>query len=230
MTKAPRPGAVKTRLQPPLTPEEAAALNACFLRDTAVAIHAVCETAAASANGVGVYTPPGTEALYETVLPAAFYLLPQRGGGFGQRLRFAMEDLLHAGFCAACLIDSDSPTVTTEIFREAAATLTRRGDRIVLGPSDDGGYYLIGMKQLHLRLFQEIDWSTERVSEQTVERAAELGLEVCMLPTCFDVDDHRTLKRLCDELLVKNDDIAPATRTFLQQIVNREGRSRIWPE
>ena len=75
------------------------------------------------------------------------------------------------------------------------------GDRIVFGPSDDGGYYLIGMKQLHRRVFEDIDWSTERVAQQTLERAAEIGVAVELLPTCFDVDDRATLRRLCDELL-----------------------------
>jgi len=104
-------------------------------------------------------------------------------------------------------------------------------DRIVLGPSDDGGYYLIGMKKLYRRLFQEIDWSTERVFAQTLERAREIGLNVHLLPSCFDVDDRAALRRLCDELLGANSrcDIAPATTKFLSQLIAREGRERIWP-
>ena len=71
---------------------------------------------------------------------------------------------------------------------------------MVLGGSDDGGYYLIGMKRLHQRLFEQIDWSTERVFAQTLERAREIGLEAELLPTWYDVDDAATLERLRREL------------------------------
>ena len=79
----------------------------------------------------------------------------------------AVEDLLAVGFAAVCLIDSDSPTVPTSAFAEAVNFLLQPRDRIVLGPSDDGGYYLIGMKKLHSNLFARIDWSTGQVCAQT---------------------------------------------------------------
>jgi uncharacterized protein len=233
MTKVPRPGRVKTRLQPPLTPEEAAALNTCFLRDTTAAI--VEASTDGLAQGVGVYTPVGEEAAYEGILPAEFVLVPQHGGAFGERLTRAAEDLLQVGFSSACLIDSDSPTVPVSAYRRAAELLAAPGDRVVFGPSDDGGYYLIGMKQLHRRLFEEIDWSTERVATQTLERAHEIGIPVELLPTWYDVDDGATLRRLCDELLGSDDTkvprgfSAPATRDYLAAIIAREGRERIWP-
>src|SRR5436305_5772818 len=107
MTKAPRAGQVKTRLVPPLTPEEGAQLNVCFLRDTAAAIAKACGT---TARGVGVYTPIGAEGVYIDILPSDFELLPQRGDGFGARLAFAPADLCQCGFGSVCLIDSDSPT------------------------------------------------------------------------------------------------------------------------
>src|SRR6266568_3797120 len=90
MTKAPRAGKVKTRLVPPLTAEEAAQLNVCFLRDTAAAIAKACGT---TARGIGVYTPIGAEAAYLNILPRKFELVPQRGDGFGERLAFAAADL-----------------------------------------------------------------------------------------------------------------------------------------
>jgi glycosyltransferase A (GT-A) superfamily protein (DUF2064 family) len=109
--------------------------------------------------------------------------------------------------------------------------LSIRDDRVVLGPSDDGGYYLIGLKQDHRGLFEQIDWSTERVLEQTMQRAVEMDLEVKLLPTGYDVDDRTTLRRLCDELLNPNttDQVAPQTRGFLRDLIEREGRDRIWP-
>ena len=237
MTKAPQAGRVKTRLVPPLTPEQAAELNKRFLRDTAVAISNACSRrpvgeanirtlaapsseAATAARGIAVYTPVGAESAYDDILPADFSLLPQRGDKFGERLYFAVEDLFKCGFEAVCLIDSDSPTVPAENFAEAVELLSTHEDRVVLGPSDDGGYYLIGVKQPHRRLFEQIDWSTERVLNQTIQRAMELELEVKLLPSGYDVDDGASLRRLCDELLGENagDGVAPNTRKFLVSI------------
>jgi rSAM/selenodomain-associated transferase 1 len=221
MTKAPRAGQVKTRLVPPLSPEEAAELNISFLRDTAAAIAKACGR---TARGLGVYTPVGAEAAYRDILPDNFELLPQRGDGFGERLTFAAEDLFECGFDSVCLIDSDSPTVSADVYAEAVAMLSKLGDRVVLGPSDDGGYYLIGIKQSRRELFERIDWSTERVLEQTKQRARELGLEVSSLPTGYDVDDAATLRRLCNELLSEKSepDLAPNTRKFLTALTTQK--------
>lgn len=232
MTKAPRAGRVKTRLTPPLSPEEAAALNTCFLRDTAAAI---AETAGkGNARGIAVYTPVGAEAAYAGILPEEFELVPQRGDAFGERLVFATEDLLQLGFDSLCLIDSDSPTLPPQAFAQAVEILSHKRDGLVLGPSDDGGYYLIGLKKLQRELFEGIEWSTDRVFEQTVQRAREIGLPVHLLPTWYDVDDRATLIRLCQEFFGANGSTvaghpAPATRQFLDELLQREGRQRIWP-
>ncbi len=222
MTKAPRAGTVKTRLQPPLTGEEAAALNICFLRDTAAALHgASFAEERRCAQGVGVYTPAGAEGDYAGILPPDFLLLPQRGDDFGERLTHAVEDLFSVGFASVCLIDSDSPTVPVAAYREAV-TVLRSGDpaEVVLGPSDDGGYYLVGMSRSSPGLFQGIDWSTESVTAQTVQRAAALSLRVHRLPTWFDVDDHSTLRRLIDDFACSENAgfPAPETRRFLERL------------
>jgi rSAM/selenodomain-associated transferase 1 len=228
MTKAPQAGRVKTRLVPPLTPEEAAELNKCFLRDTAAAISSACsrrpvgdEGKTARASAIAVYTPVGAESAYTDILPADFSLLPQRGDEFGERLYLAVEDLFKCGFDSLCLIDSDSPTVPAENFEQAVGLLSTTEDRVVLGPSDDGGYYLIGMKKPHRHLFEQIDWSTERVLNQTMQRATEIGIEVKLLPTGYDVDDDVSLRRLCNELLDEQgrDSVAPGTRKFLAGLV-----------
>jgi|SRR5436190_21703635 len=218
MTKAPRAGRVKTRLVPPLTPEEAAELNKCFLRDTAAAISNV--TGNDNACGIAVYTPAGAESEYANILPADFSLLPQRGDGFGERLYFASEDLFKCGFESVCLIDSDSPTIPAASFRHAIELLASPNDRIVLGPSDDGGYYLVGLKRPLREVFEEIDWSTERVLTQTIQRATGIGLEVKLLPTGYDVDDDESLRRLCNELLsnTSREDLAPCTQKFLREL------------
>ena len=216
MTKVPVPGKVKTRLSPPLTPEQAAELNICFLRDISMSIVRASETS--PARGVAVYTggPPNE---YRKILPNEFLFVPQRGDDFGERLIFATEDLFAAGFASVCLINSDSPTVPAQNFAEAANELAKPGDRVVLGPSNDGGYYLIGIKQMHRRLFEEIDWSTERVAQQTRERAAELGLEIHELSVGNGIDDRAALLELARELSARSTtSIAPATREFLRNL------------
>ena len=229
MTKAPRAGQVKTRLNPPLTAEEAATLNGCFLRDISATIAKVGD----GVRGIGCFTPATAAETYGNIFPGEFQLLAQREGNLTQRLIGAIEDLIALGFASVCLINSDSPTAPVSVFAEAARLLSSPEEKVVLGPSDDGGYYLIGMRKLHARLFEEIDWSTDRVRAQTGERAAEIGLAVRLLPACYDVDDHKSLHRLCDDLLGPNQsvdpEIAPATRQFLCDIVAREGRERIWP-
>jgi rSAM/selenodomain-associated transferase 1 len=232
MTKAPQAGRVKTRLTPPLSPDEAAALNVCFLRDTAAAISRTAN--GERAQGIGVYTPIGAQAAYADILPEDFVLVPQRGEAFGERLGAATEDLLRLGFESVCLIDSDSPTVPAHAFARATEYLSEPTDSVVLGPSDDGGYYLIGLKKLHRSLFERIDWSTDRVLEQTIAAARAIGLPVHLLPTWYDVDDGATLARLCNEMFGsdgRSSDAfeAPATRQFLSALLEREGRARIWP-
>ena len=199
MAKAPRAGKVKTRLCPPLTLEQSAAINICFLRDTAENIAVVA--ASGRVAGIVAYTPIGDEALFDDLLPAGFALLPQRGDGFGERLHTAAEDLLACGYSSVCLIDSDSPTVPTAVFEQAIIELERQGDRIVLGPSHDGGYYLIGLKRVHAELFENISWSTAAVFAETILAANAAGIETVILPLWYDVDDGASLGILTSELV-----------------------------
>ncbi len=199
MAKAPRPGRVKTRLVPPLTLEQSAALNVCFLRDTTAKWAYGCGRG--PGDGVIGYTPVGDEGLFEGILPAEFSLVPQRGDGFGERLLAAAADILACGYGAVCLIDSDSPTVPAAAFEQAVAALLEPGDRVVLGASDDGGYYLIGLKQAHPEPFAAITWSTGSVYAETVAGVRTAGLELVELPVWYDVDDAATLATLQDELL-----------------------------
>ena len=112
----------------------------------------------------------------------------------------AATSLLAQGYGAVCLVNSDSPTLPTAFLEHAAAALARPGDRMVLGGADDGGYYLIGLKAPHARLFRDIAWSTDEVAAQTLARAATAGLDVVALPPWFDVDDAASLARLIEDL------------------------------
>ncbi len=219
MSKVPRPGKVKTRLSPPLTPAQAATLNTRFLLDTIENLRAVASSAPAVC--VISYTPAGEESAFVGIVPESTMLLPQRGDVFGERLLRTAEDLFSCGFAAVCLIDSDSPTVPAAAYARAVAELGKDGDRAVLGPSEDGGYYLIGLKHAHAQLFERIAWSTEVVAQQTLERAAETGLSVTLLERWYDVDDSNTLSQLQDELFAEEHSRrgypAPHTRAYMRE-------------
>ena len=226
MAKAPRAGKVKTRLSPPLTLEQSAALNICFLRDTTEDLAGIA--ACGGSEGLICYTPVGDEAAFDGLLPPGFSLIAQRGDKFGERLLAAAQDILACGFSAVCLIDSDSPTVPTAAFEQAIAELARPGDRILLGPSHDGGYYLIGLKQAHSEPFANITWSTPSVLAETIERCENAGIDVVLLPLWYDVDDAATLELLSAELLDATPPsfaktrgyAAPHTRDFLKKYKN----------
>jgi len=205
MAKAPRPGFSKTRLCPPLRPDQAARLSAAFLRD-------ITDNIALAARDVPIggyiaYAPMGAEASFEGHLaPGTGMLLadgsppmPPGVDGFGRSLLHAIMAMLERGHGSAVVLNSDSPTLPTALLARTAAALARDGDRVVLGPADDGGYYLLGMKAAHAHLFTDIAWSTDRVAETTRLRAAQLGLEVVELPSWYDVDDQTALDRLLRE-------------------------------
>jgi uncharacterized protein len=221
MAKAPRPGKVKTRLCPPLTPEQSSELNACFLRDTVASLHLAA--GAVPAEWVISYTPIGEEVAFRGILDDGALLLAQRGDGFGERLLTTAEDLFRCGFSAVCLIDSDSPTVPTVELVHAVNLLLATDRRAVLGPSEDGGYYLIGLQRPEARLFEDINWSTAVVTAQTLERAEAIQLPVELLREWYDVDDAASLARLRDEFFnpqsgVPTGYLAPETCKYLASL------------
>jgi rSAM/selenodomain-associated transferase 1 len=238
MAKTPQAGVVKTRLVPPLDAKEAALLNICFLQDVTGCIATLTSK---SIHGYVAYTPAGQESAFDGLLPAGFRLLPQHGADLGERLLHATEDFLAAGYEAVCLVNSDSPTLPSELLRRAVGALTSAGDRVVLGKAVDGGYYLIGLKKAHRGLFADISWSSSAVFHQTMERVAKLRLEVQLLPAWYDVDDLESLRWLCDELFAGNGrhnpenlaaHHAPHTRNYLRSLIETRGRHKLgleWP-
>ncbi len=202
MAKAPRPGFAKTRLCPPLRPEQAAALSAAFLRDITENIALAARQA--PVKGYIAYAPAGQEALFDGHLAAGTGLLLADGAidapadvqGFGKCLLHAIQAMLAIGHGSAVVLNSDSPTLPTSVLAKTAQALAEDPSRVVLGPADDGGYYLLGMTAAHAHLFAGIAWSSDSVAETTRRRAAELGLPVVELPTWYDVDDEAALRRL----------------------------------
>jgi uncharacterized protein len=198
MAKASVPGRTKTRLTPPLTAAEAAAFNTAFLKDVAANLLAAAQRTAI--QGYMAYGPPGAQQFFIDHLPREIGLIESWLPNFGDCLFKAIGGLFAAGHEAAVVLNSDSPTLPTMLLVETAEALAQPGDRAVLGPSTDGGYYLLGIKQAHRRLFDDIDWSTDRVARQTLARAREIGLDVHCLPTWYDVDDSQALRQLHAEL------------------------------
>ncbi|HVR57050.1 MAG TPA: TIGR04282 family arsenosugar biosynthesis glycosyltransferase [Pseudolabrys sp.] len=198
MAKASTPGLTKTRLVPPLRFEEAAAFNTAFLQD--VAANIVAAGRQVDITGYVAFGPPGSEAFFERILGRDIGLISAWRPNFGDCLLLAIEATLARGHSAAVVLNSDSPTLPTSLLVKTAEVLARPGDCAVLGPSTDGGYYLLGLKQAHQRLFQDITWSTEQVAEQTLERAREIGLDVHILPEWYDVDDLQSLRMLHEEI------------------------------
>ena len=229
MAKASLAGAVKTRLVPPLTYVEAAELNTCFLAD--VAANIIIAAKQLPIQGFAAYHPLGSEPFFDELLPDGFELLPPREPTVGRSLFHAARDLLTRGYRSVCLVNADSPTLPTDILVEAVRQLRDSGDRIVIGPAADGGYYLIGLKNFHPRLFEEIDWSTERVFRQTLARADEIGVSVAVLPEWYDVDDAPTLATLAREIRLcqnaagpyRNGYRAPCTAAFLKKVAAGNG-------
>jgi rSAM/selenodomain-associated transferase 1 len=221
MCKAPQPGRSKTRLAAKIGAVGAAELSACFLRDVATAIESLPQEL--GRRGYGVYAPAGTEPDLRRLFPPSFGLLLQADAEFGNVLHGAMRDLLAAGHDCVILVNGDSPTLPPALLAAAIDALRQDGDRMVLGPASDGGYYLIGLKSPHRRVFEAIDWGTEVVATQTLERAGEIGLECVVLPEWYDVDDAETLGWLRSELAgesarFRNGGAAPATRAHLAEM------------
>jgi rSAM/selenodomain-associated transferase 1 len=198
MGKASIPGRAKTRLVPPLTHQDAARLNTAFLQDIVANIEAAAREV--EVQPYVAYGPIGSEAFFRQHLPADVGLLESCSPNFGETLYLVIETLLARGFRSVCVVNSDSPTLPTAQLIAAARQLAEPGDRAVLGPSLDGGYYLLGLKAPHRRLFEGIAWSTASVCEQTRQRAAELALPLVLLEPWYDVDDIATLRRLHGDL------------------------------
>jgi rSAM/selenodomain-associated transferase 1 len=212
IAKRPTAGQTKTRLTPPLAPEQASDLYECFLRDT-------LDVARAVRAGRGVsrllhFAPDEAAAYFEQLAPD-FGLLPQVGDGLGQRLEQVLTHCLNNGFERAVIMDSDSPTLPAAYVERAFASLAEAD--VVLGPCEDGGYYLIGLNRPQPQLLLGVQMSTPDVLRDTVALAEESGLRVALLPRWYDVDTAQELERLRAELVgVANGDGAH-TRALLSR-------------
>jgi rSAM/selenodomain-associated transferase 1 len=211
MAKAPLPGQVKTRLCPPLSPDEAADLYRCFLLDKIQQVRAL-----ERARPVIAYAPEDAGQIFGAMAPD-LELLPQRGADLGVRLTGILERLLQSGHDGAVAIDSDTPTLPVRLLQQAVDRLADDPELdVVLGPTEDGGYYLIGLKAPQPVLFTDMPWSTADVLPETMRRAETRSLRLAQLRPWYDVDTPDDLNRLRAELARTEARVAPFTRRFFQ--------------
>ncbi len=187
--KAPRLGAVKTRLQPELTAEQSLQLYQAMVEDL------VQQLDGAGFCDVKIFFHP-TDAFEEmkSWLGDALEYFPQHGNDLGEKMHHAIAKMLNQQYQKAVLVGSDIPTMDSTTLMQAFTALDEYD--AVLGPCNDGGYYLTGMKQSQPRLFEKIDWSTNAVLQQTIQRAQAAGLDVFQLPQKPDLDTYADLRDL----------------------------------
>ena len=214
MAKAPRAGAVKTRLCPPLRPPEAAELARCFLLDALDRAAGVV-----GVRPVLAYAPVEARSEFESIAPG-FTLLAQQGEDLGARQARLISEVLALGHQAALVIGTDAPTLPRECLDEAVSLVMAPDVDLVLGPTDDGGYYLIGLRAPCPALFDGMPWSTSAVLSRTLDRAQHLGLRVACLPAWFDIDTKSDLERLAAELAVTPGLLPRHTREFLARRIS----------
>lgn len=210
MAKVPQPGQVKTRLCPPLSSQEAAELYRCFLLDKIAQVENLH-----GAVPVLSYGPPEAQSFFQSFVPPQFLLVPQRGGELGSRLHSTFVQLFGHGFGHVLAIDSDTPTLPSAYLQHALAAIAQPENDVVLGPTEDGGYYLIGLRDAHRELFDEMPWSTPQVLTETLRRAEAQHLHAVCVEPWFDVDTPDDLRRLLAFLKASKNGQASHTQQFL---------------
>lgn len=208
MAKQPLAGQTKTRLCPPLAAQTAADLYACFLRDTLALMRQV--------PGIRreiCYLPEDAGPYFRDLAPD-MALSRQQGADLGERLDNLIAATLRNGAQKVVVIGSDSPNLPAAYISQAFNELDNHD--LVLGPCDDGGYYLIGLRRPQPQLLRGVVMSTASVLRDTLEIAEQLRLRTALLPGWYDVDTIGELQRLRSELHNTAPDVAPHTRAFLK--------------
>ena len=209
-SKRPDPQNTKSRLSPPLSREAAAGLYACFLADTLATARQV-----QGARRFIAYDPPAAAAYFAALAPD-FRRLPQAGADLGERMHQALAALFAQGYRRVVLIGSDLPHLPAQTVSLGFESL-RQGAEAVLGPSADGGYYLIGLTRPQPQLF-DLPMSTPDVLRQTLECVERLNLRLALLPENFDIDTAADLEKL--RAFLEASPAAPAryTRAWLANL------------
>jgi rSAM/selenodomain-associated transferase 1 len=210
MLKAPVAGRVKTRLVPPLKAEDAARLYQCFIEDIFSSISRLTDV-----DIIAAYTPQRLARKVKRILPPDILITPQKGKDLGERLANIFSLLFLKGYNKVAIIGTDSPDLPLEFIKKSFAML-RGIINLVIGPAEDGGYYLIAMSRDCRQIFQDIPWSTNMVFEKTIEKAKKAGLKPDILPKWYDIDDINNLKTLWNN--IKSDIPVTKTNKLLEKI------------
>lgn len=192
MTKAPIPDQVKTRMIPSLDPVTVSNLYYNFLIDKIEQVKNI------EAQAFIAYTPETGFAFFQSIAPSGFNLVNQNGTDLGERLVNISRTLFGQGFKKVLILDSDTPNLPVEYIKKGLEELDNSD--VVIGPCEDGGYYLIGLKGIQPLLFKDIPWSTSRVTELTMNTAIIEGLKVSLLEKWYDVDTIDDLLHLKHDL------------------------------
>ncbi|GAC1312995.1 MAG: TIGR04282 family arsenosugar biosynthesis glycosyltransferase [Chloroflexota bacterium] len=208
IAKAPRPGTTKTRLCPPLTPDEAARLAGAFLLDTLDTVSLAGLTPRIVCRDADEREDLGR------LVGSGVQISVQTGRGLGDALEGAFHEGFSDGFDAVAVLGADSPTIPLDILRQAFACLAG-GQDVALGPTSDGGYYLLAARAVYATLFRDMTWGTDSVARETRRRCDALHLQLQELPTWYDVDEAASLEGLYRDLDRLPISIAPHTRAVL---------------
>jgi len=139
------------------------------------------------------FTPEHREEEWKKLTPNEFGMVPQKGNSLGAKLHNAFYNSFKLGASKTVIIGSDSPTLPASYISQAIDLLDE--NELVLGPADDGGYYLIAAKDTHQFLLEDIEWSTPAVLSQTLQKARSNNLKCTLLPEWYDVDDLKSLQK-----------------------------------
>ena len=195
--KAPIPGQVKTRLCPPLTFDEAATLHGSFVLDMLERTKVAAAKLKLPLDRYLACSPSSGQVFFKIMEERhGVKLLDQVGDDLGARMRQALDTLFVRGYGRVLVVGTDMPTLPLDHFKQALELLETHD--LVLGPSLDGGYYLIGLRQPAPELFAGIPWSSERVLELTQEKATSVGLKASAIAPWRDVDTIDDLKALIE--------------------------------
>ena len=195
--KAPIPGQVKTRLCPPLTPDEAATLHGSFVLDTLERTQTAIAKLKLPIDRYLACAPSTTHVFFRIMEERhGVNVIDQIGEDLGARMNQAFETIFSRGYQHAFIIGTDVPTLPLDHLKQAL-TLLENHD-LILGPAVDGGYYLIGLKRTTPELFTGIPWSTDQVLRLTQEKAAAIGLKTALLASWRDVDTLADLQALSE--------------------------------
>jgi rSAM/selenodomain-associated transferase 1 len=189
MAREPEPNRVKTRLTPPLSPGDASRIYESFLLDKIENIKAIMEV-----DRFVAYTPETSREYFESIVPSEFDLIAQKGKDLGERLANVSDSLFRNGYDGVMMMDSDTPNLPSSYVISGLEKLSEND--LVVGPCEDGGYYLIGLSTQIPEIFQGIPWSTTNVTRTTIMKAQSEGFRLCLLEEWYDVDTIEDLKRL----------------------------------